>query len=162
MKSLILSGRHLGKAHLPKDSDIIDCLRILGVPEPFLHFKLADQFKAPGVFEQSHFVIGTSSTGAIKVEEEERRAGSGESFYLFCIEKGLEIYLAFYTGGGGELALLVTCDSGACTICPRLAAAMESPWPSSTNNTDPSIPPDRLAIHEHRLTSLRGNVQKWL
>ncbi|HLY76099.1 MAG TPA: hypothetical protein VKU80_18415 [Planctomycetota bacterium] len=134
----------------------------MGVPESFLHFKLADQFNAPGVFEQSHFVMGTSSTGAIKVEEEERGAGSGESFYLFCIERGLEIYLSFYTGDGGELALLVTCDSGACDICPRLAAAMGSPWPSHSNNIDQPISPDRLAIHQHRLTSLRENVQKWL
>jgi hypothetical protein len=141
---------------------MIECLKTLGVPESFLHFRLADEFKAPGVFEQSHFVMGTSSTGLIRVEEEERRVGSGECYYLFCMERGLEIYLASFTGGGGELALLVEGDSISSDISIRLSKAMEGSWPSSPGPGDTTVPGDRLMIHQHRLLSLRGNAQKWL
>jgi hypothetical protein len=157
---MILRGREIGQAHLPTDADMLDCLRRLGAPGETLSFRLASEFKAPGVFEQYHYVAGTASAGAIKVEEEERGAGDGFCYYLFCKERGLEIYLDRFSGRGGELAWVVQSDSRSAEVCTALSTAMGGVWPTS-NEAVPKSVEDRVAIIRQRLGALRSHVEKW-
>ena len=156
---LILRGSEIGPAHLPGDADVQKCLQELGASKETLNFRLASEFKAPGMFEQYHQAAGTASAGAIKVEEDERGVGAGSCFYVFCKEKGLEVYLAHFFGAGGELALLVRSDSKSAEACRSLSAAMGGVWPST--ETVPVGLEDRVALHRQRVSALRGHVQEW-
>lgn len=160
-RTLFLNGAEIGVAHLPSDEDILSCLMRCGVPESLLEFKLANEFIAPGVFEQRHSVAGHSSTGAILEEEEERGAGSGACQYVFCIDRKLEIYLASYSGNGGEIAILVRADPDSAEICAALSAAMGIAWPTSAEGSRSRSDPDRITLHHQRLAAMRGHVQEW-
>ena len=157
---LILRGSAIGRARLPTDAEVLECLRRLSVPEEALRFRIANEFKAPGVFEQTHSIAGSLAAGAIKEEEEERGAGEGSCYYIFCKDRDLEIYLAQYSGGGGEIAILDQSDPKSTDVCEALSRAMGGIWPSSDGSVS-RVPDDRVTLHLQRRGAMRGHVQEW-
>ncbi len=106
----IRTDAEVGTIRMPSEKDVLDCLRRLGAPEARLSFKAVAEFRAPGVYDQVHLAAGSSSLGAIRIEEEERGAGTGETAFLFNQARGLELYLTLFSGSFRELAVLARID----------------------------------------------------
>jgi hypothetical protein len=159
----IRSDAEIGTARMPSDKETFACLARWGVPESLLAFRVANEFRAPGVYEQVHCVAGRSSAGAIKVEEEERGAGRGESVYIFCEAEGVELYLARFSGSFGELAVLARIEPTASSgLVGPLFDAMGIPFPIVDEGRRTKDLAERLDLHQARLIQLRQHAREWV